>query len=67
MDLEGIIAKRSFGPYRTELERTTWSKIKNRNYSQMEGREELFKRERHKEPVPGWRYCELACAEMENA
>jgi hypothetical protein len=38
---------------------------KNRNYSQMEGREELFERERHKEPVAGWHSCELACAEVE--
>src|SRR5437868_12904907 len=32
-------------PLCTEPERTTWFKIKNRNYSQMEGREELFERE----------------------
>jgi ATP-dependent DNA ligase len=48
MDLEGIVAKRSLAPYTTE--RMTWFKIKNRNYSQMEGREELFERERHREP-----------------
>src|ERR1700730_17000915 len=46
MDLEGIVAKHSFGPYTTE--RTTWFKIKNRSYSQVQGREELFERERHK-------------------
>jgi len=55
----------AFAPYTTE--RTTWFKIKNRSYSQMAGREELFERERHKEPVPGWHSCELACAEAENA
>jgi bifunctional non-homologous end joining protein LigD len=65
MDLEGIVAKHSFGPYVTERERTTWFKIKNPKYSQMEGREELFERERHKEPVAGWHTCELACAEVE--
>lgn len=65
MDLEGIVAKHSLAPYTTE--RTTWFKIKNRNYSQMAGREELFERERHREPVPGWHTCELACAEVENA
>ena len=65
MDLEGIVAKHSFGPYTTERERSTWFKIKNRNYSQLEGREELFERERHKEPAPGWHCCELACAEAE--
>ena len=63
MDLEGIVAKHSFGPYMAE--QTTWFKIKNRSYSQMQGREELFERERHREPVPGWHSCELACAEAE--
>jgi hypothetical protein len=37
----------------------------NRRYSQMQGREELFERERHREPVAGWHSCELACAEVE--
>jgi bifunctional non-homologous end joining protein LigD len=57
MDLEGIVAKHSLAPYTTE--RTTWFKIKNRNYSQMAGREELFERERRQEPVAGWHTCEL--------
>ena len=63
MDLEGIVAKHSLAPHTTQ--RTTWFKIKNRSYSQMQGREELFKRKRHKEPVAGWHCCELACAEVE--
>jgi ATP-dependent DNA ligase len=67
MDLEGVVAKHSFGNYVTERERATWAKIKNRDYSQMQGREELFERERHKESVAGWHCCELACAEVENA
>jgi len=66
MDLEGIVAKHSDGPYITERERTTWVKIKNRGYSQSVGREKLFDRERHREPVPGWHCCELAC-ELEGA
>ncbi len=41
MDLEGITAKRKKGLYR---EGTRWLKIKNRNYSQAEGRGELFGR-----------------------
>ena len=61
MDLEGIVAKHSFGNYVTERERTRWFKIKNRGYSQSVGREKLFERERHREPVPGWHSCELAC------
>jgi bifunctional non-homologous end joining protein LigD len=64
LDLEGIVAKHSLAPYTTERERTTWFKIKNRNYSQMEGREDLFERERHKEPVAGWHACDLACEEI---
>lgn len=31
----------------------------------MVGREELFERERHNEPVPGWHSCVVACAELE--
>jgi bifunctional non-homologous end joining protein LigD len=60
MDLEGIVAKHSFGAY---TEGTTWFKIKNRDYSQMAGREELFERERHREPTHGWHSCDLACEE----
>ena len=66
LDMEGIVAKHSSGPYTTETQRTTWFKIKNRGYSQMEGREKLFERERHTEPVPGWHSCELACLESEH-
>ena len=46
-------------------EETTWVKILNPNYSQREGREELFERDRHKEPVAGWHTCAIACAETE--
>src|SRR5262249_18981130 len=41
-DLEGIIAKRLDDPY--EPERTKWWKILNPDYSQKEGRAELFER-----------------------
>jgi len=37
----------------TDRERSTWFKIRNRRYSQMQGREELFERERHNEPASG--------------
>jgi bifunctional non-homologous end joining protein LigD len=63
LDLEGIVAKHSRGPYVAAPQQTTWFKIKNRSYSQMQGREELFERERHKEPVAGWHSCDLACVE----
>src|SRR5713226_4084648 len=57
LDLEGIVAKHKSSPYVTEREHSTWFKILNREYSQKEGREELFDRERHSEPVPGWHSC----------
>jgi len=40
---------------------STWYKIRNPAYPQMVGRAELFKPDRHKEPVSGWHTCELAC------
>jgi len=49
-DLEGIVAKRT-PLYATDREQSTWFKILNREYSQKDGREELFDRERHQEPV----------------
>jgi bifunctional non-homologous end joining protein LigD len=65
MDLEGIVAKHKFGPYVADRESSTWFKILNRGYSQKDGREELFERERHQEPVAGWHSCDLACAGVE--
>src|SRR5947208_9725584 len=61
LDLEGVVAKQKFGPYVTDREQSTWFKILNREYSQKNGREELFERERHSEPVAGWHACVLAC------
>jgi bifunctional non-homologous end joining protein LigD len=60
LDLEGIVAKDGRAPY--DPQQTTWFKIRNRNYSQLVGREDLFERERHREPVPGWHSCALASA-----
>ncbi len=65
LDLEGIVAKHKYAPYMSEREQSTWFKIRNRSYSQMVGREELFERDRGSEPVPGWHACELACAHLE--
>ena len=65
LDLEGIVAKHKFAPYMVDRENRTWFKIRNRRYSQLAGREELFERERHREPVPGWHSCVAACAELE--
>ena len=48
-DLEGIVAKRKDSTYRPQ-ETTTWLKIRNTDYSQWAGREELFERERECDP-----------------
>jgi ATP-dependent DNA ligase len=40
-DLEGIVAKRLDNPYDSRMK---WLKIKNPDYSQKEGREELLNR-----------------------
>jgi bifunctional non-homologous end joining protein LigD len=39
-DMEGIVAKLANGPYTPE--QTSWVKIKNRTYSQVEGRADFF-------------------------
>src|SRR5207245_4100230 len=65
LDLEGIVAKQKFAPYVTEREQSTWFKILNRGYSQKDGREELFERERHHETVAGWHSCVVECACLE--
>src|SRR6266487_2987677 len=66
LDLEGVVAKQKSAPYVTEREQSTWFKILNREYSQKDGREELFERERHSEPVARLHSCAIACAELEH-
>jgi hypothetical protein len=59
--LEGIVAKRKFDPYLCDRS-TSWLKIRNPNYSQWIGREELFERERSTHPDDsGWDWCDLVC------
>ena len=61
-DLEGIVAKRRSDPYLAE--HALWRKIRNREYSQWVGREELFERERSGDPdhhLYLWDGCALAC------
>jgi bifunctional non-homologous end joining protein LigD len=65
LDLEGIVAKQKHAPYVMEREHSTWFKIRNPNYSQIIGREELFERERGSEPVAGWHSCAVACEQIE--
>jgi hypothetical protein len=45
-DLEGVVAKFAHGSYQCDGRSTSWLKIKNPQYSQMEGRYELFERKR---------------------
>jgi bifunctional non-homologous end joining protein LigD len=60
-DLEGIVAKHSSSPYLIGREETTWFKIRNRSYSQWDGREEMFQRPH--EPIEvGWDCCALAAS-----
>jgi ATP-dependent DNA ligase len=62
-DLEGIVAKRKFDPYLPE--HAKWIKIRNTSYSQWEGREELFERERETDPdISLWDGCVLACEDV---
>lgn len=59
-DLEGIVAKRKSDPYLPD--HASWLKIRNQDYSQWVGREELFERERGSDPdFQVWDGCALAC------
>ena len=49
-DLEGIVGKWPRGSYSSDGRSTSWVKIKNPSYSQMEGRHELFKQPRTTAP-----------------
>ena len=61
-DLEGIVAKRKFDPY---IEKQAgWLKIRNTSYSQWDGREDLFERERESDPdFSLWDECVRACSD----
>jgi bifunctional non-homologous end joining protein LigD len=43
-DLEGVVAKWKQGQYIADNRRSSWVKIKNPRYSQLQGREDLFER-----------------------
>jgi hypothetical protein len=59
-DLEGIVAKHSFGPYLQDS--AQWFKIRNRKYSRGAGREKFFERERGVDPdIFLWDSCVFAC------
>ncbi len=46
LDLEGLVAKPKLSPYRELNGKPLWIKVKNRGYSQAEGRRELFNQRR---------------------
>jgi bifunctional non-homologous end joining protein LigD len=58
-DLEGIVGKFAQGRYLLEHSRTNWIKIKNRRYTQLDGRHELFERRTARQPT-GKQRVELA-------
>jgi bifunctional non-homologous end joining protein LigD len=49
-DLEGIVAKWAHGSYNADGRATSWLKIKHPEYSQMDGRRELFEERRNHAP-----------------
>jgi ATP-dependent DNA ligase len=61
-DLEGIVGKWKFGTYRADGAQTSWVKIKNADYSQAEGRHELFEKRRQAEDRKRWTRPELMLA-----
>jgi len=65
LDLEGIVAKPKNSPYQFTESETCWVKIKNPNYTQTLGRDDLFAPGKKKEPEPDWAGCVMACAEAE--
>ncbi len=46
LDLEGVVAKPKQSPYRRLDGKPLWVKVKNSDYSQAEGRGELFNQKR---------------------
>ena len=67
-DLGGVVAKHKASPYVSGDGVTSWIKIRNANYSQIAGRDELFNRNekrRQERASDGWSGCVLACIELE--
>jgi hypothetical protein len=65
LDLEGIVAKQKFGPLHHGARAQHLVQDFESGILQKDGREDLFERERHSEPVPGWHSCALACVEVD--
>jgi bifunctional non-homologous end joining protein LigD len=63
-DLEGIVAKLKHGHYVSNRDESTWIKIKNKNYSQAEGRSDFFEGKKPVQSV-GWDSCSAICEATE--
>ncbi|HET7442716.1 MAG TPA: hypothetical protein VFJ47_15545 [Terriglobales bacterium] len=63
-DLEGMVAKHRRSRYAVADHNPAWVKIRNRRYSQMIGRDELFERRYEEKGAPeiGWDVCTRAAA-----
>jgi len=63
-DLEGIVAKHRQSRYLVAEGNPPWIKIRNRNYSQMIGRDDLFERRYEAKGAPeiGWNACAKAAS-----
>jgi len=63
-DLEGIVAKHRQSRYVVQNGNPAWVKIRNRGYSQVIGRDELFERKWEAAGAPeiGWDVCARAAA-----
>ncbi len=63
-DLEGMVAKHRLSRYAVAHHNPAWVKIRNRRYSQMIGRDDLFERRYEEKGAPeiGWGVCDRACA-----
>jgi ATP-dependent DNA ligase len=63
-DLEGIVAKWKRGRYHSDGQTTSWLKIRNASYSQVQGRPELFGARRVGAPSKSAR--PRLCAELQS-
>lgn len=65
LDLEGIVAKRKNSPYIPDRADCQWVKVRNPQYSQLAGRDDLLTPSEKRQPQPDWTACALACMEAE--
>jgi len=59
------VAKHRNSPYLPDDPECQWVKVKNPEYSQLAGRDDLFTPGEKKRSQPDWAGCVVACAEAE--